>query len=47
MLTTAIALETRKGNIGLAIGLGIILIIIAILINATVYFLTNLEEAKE
>ncbi len=47
VLTTAIALETRKGNIGLAIGLGIILIIIAILINATVYFLTNLEEAKE
>ncbi|MGI9379489.1 MAG: ABC transporter permease [Methyloligellaceae bacterium] len=47
VLTTAIALETRKGNIGLAIGLGIILILIAILINATVYFLTNLEEAKE
>ena len=47
VLTTAIALETRKGNIGLAIGLGIILVTIAILINATVYFLTNLEEEEK
>jgi tungstate transport system permease protein len=33
-MTTAIALETSKGNLPLAVGLGIVLIFIIILINA-------------
>jgi tungstate transport system permease protein len=33
-MTTAIALETSKGDLPLAIGLGIVLITIVILINA-------------
>jgi tungstate transport system permease protein len=32
-MTTAIALETSKGNIALALGLGIILLAVALLIN--------------
>ena len=45
VLTTAIALETRKGNIGLAIGLGIILIAIAIAINAAIHLVGSRREA--
>ncbi len=33
-MTTAIALETSKGDLPLAIGLGLVLIFIIILINA-------------
>ncbi len=33
VLTTAIALETSKGNLGLALGLGIVLVGIAVVIN--------------
>jgi len=36
VLTTAIMLETRQGNFGLAVGLGIVLILLAFLINAGV-----------
>lgn len=37
VMTTAIALETSKGNLALALGLGIILIALSLLINALVY----------
>jgi tungstate transport system permease protein len=37
VMTTAIALETSKGELALALGLGIILITLALLINAAVY----------
>ena len=37
VMTTAIALETSKGNLALALGLGIILIAVSLLINALVY----------
>ena len=33
-MTTAIALETSKGDLPLAIGLGIVLIVIVIIVNA-------------
>lgn len=33
VLTTAIMLETRRGNLGLAIGLGMVLLLLAFLIN--------------
>ncbi len=35
-MTTAIALETSKGDLALALGLGFILLTIAIVINALV-----------
>jgi len=37
VMTTAIALETSKGNLALALALGIILLIIALVINTVVY----------
>lgn len=36
VMTTAIALETSKGNLGLALGLGIVLLVIALGVNASV-----------
>lgn len=38
VMTTTIALETSKGNLELALALGIVLIAIAIFINAVIYF---------
>ncbi len=37
VMTTAIALETAKGDLAIALGLGIILILLSLLINALVY----------
>ena len=37
VMTTTIALETAKGDLALALGLGIILILLSLLINALVY----------
>jgi tungstate transport system permease protein len=36
VMTTAIALETSKGNLSLALGLGVILLFLAVLVNAGV-----------
>ena len=44
VLTTAIALEVGKGNFPLALGLGIILIPIAILINLAIHTLSRTER---
>ncbi len=44
VLTTAIALETSKGNFALALGLGFILIALAILINLTIHWLSKTER---
>ncbi|MCP4315644.1 MAG: ABC transporter permease subunit [Hyphomicrobiales bacterium] len=44
VMTTAIALETSKGNLALALGLGIILVILAILVNALVFLLRAAAE---
>ncbi|HED23619.1 MAG TPA: tungstate transporter permease, partial [Firmicutes bacterium] len=41
VMTTAIVLESRKGNFELAIGLGIILLIISFFINTILY---NLQK---
>jgi tungstate transport system permease protein len=43
VMTTAIALETAKGNLTLALGLGIVLITIALLINAIVHLIKNMS----
>ena len=40
VMTTAIALEASKGQLYLALGLGIILILLSIIINASVYSLS-------
>lgn len=40
-MTTAIALETSKGNLVLALGLGIILVLLAVLINMAVYLVQD------
>ena len=39
VMTTAIALETSKGNLDLALGLGIILLTTAIVLNGFILFL--------
>ena len=36
VMTTTIALETSKGNLSLALGLGIVLVILALIVNAAV-----------
>ena len=44
VLTTAIALETSKGNFALALGLGFILIALAILVNLVMHWLSRTEQ---
>lgn len=44
VLTTAIALETGKGAFSLAIGLGVILIGLAIAVNLAIHWLTRTEQ---
>ena len=43
-MTTTIALETSKGNLALAIGLGVILVSIVLLINATAWGVRRAAE---
>jgi len=40
VMTTAIALETSRGDLGLALGLGFLLVLLSVVVNATV-FLVN------
>ncbi len=42
-MTTAIALETSKGNIDLAIALGIFLLLISLIVNTTINYIANYE----
>lgn len=44
VLTTAIALETSKGNFALALGLGFILIGLAIVVNLAMHWLSKTER---
>ncbi|MGB7242617.1 MAG: ABC transporter permease [Sulfitobacter sp.] len=44
VLTTAIALETGKGDFALALGLGFVLIAIALLVNLAIHWLTGTER---
>ena len=43
VLTTAIALETGKGNFALALGLGFVLIALALVINGLIHTLSRTE----
>jgi len=44
VMTTAIALETSKGNLEIAVALGFILIFISIFINLLVFILTEFAK---
>lgn len=44
VMTTAIALETSKGELALALGLGIVLICLSLVINGAVYGLRSVAE---
>jgi tungstate transport system permease protein len=46
VLTTAISLETGKGNFAFAMGLGIILIALAVLVNLLIHTLSRTERAS-
>jgi tungstate transport system permease protein len=47
VLTTAIALETGKGDFALALGLGFVLIAMAIVINMAIHSLSKTERAGQ
>ena len=47
VLTTAIALETGKGNFALALGLGFVLIALALLVNWLIHTLSRTERAGD
>ena len=44
VMTTTIALETSKGNLELAVGLGIVLILISIFLNLTVFLIKKMTK---
>jgi len=44
VLTTAIALETGKGDFALALGLGFVLIALALLVNFAIHMLSRTER---
>ena len=46
VLTTAIALETGKGDFGLALALGFILIALAIIVNLAIHSVSKTERAS-
>ena len=45
-LTTAIALETSKGDLSLSLSLGIVLLCIVLIVNVIAHFLKNIAEKK-
>ncbi len=46
VLTTSIALETGKGNFAFAMGLGIVLIVLAVVVNLLIHALSKTERAS-
>lgn len=46
VLTTSIALETGKGNFAFAMGLGIVLIVLAVVVNLLIHSLSKTEQAS-
>ncbi|MEB8389217.1 ABC transporter permease [Rhodobacteraceae bacterium KMM 6894] len=47
VMTTAIALETGKGNFALALGLGFVLIALAVLVNLAIHWLSRTESGRQ
>jgi tungstate transport system permease protein len=46
VMTTAIALETSKGDLPLALGLGIILLVLVLALNATAYWIKEAAQRR-
>jgi len=46
VMTTAIALETSKGDLPLALGLGIILLALVLALNATAYWIKEAAQRR-
>src|SRR5919109_184888 len=46
VMTTAIALETSKGDLPLALGLGVVLISVVILVNATAFLVKEAAQRR-
>jgi tungstate transport system permease protein len=46
VMTTAISLETLKGNLSIALGLGIILIVLSLGINSAVYIIKDVSQRR-
>ena len=46
VMTTAIALETSKGNLTLALALGLILIALSVGVNGLAFLLRDLTETR-
>ena len=47
VMTTAIALETSRGNLALAVALGMILLLLALMVNVGVYLVARFSGEKE
>ncbi len=47
VMTTAIAMETQQGNLELALALGIILVLIALIVNSIIHLLTSKQKYKK
>lgn len=47
VMTTAIALETAKGELALALGLGIVLLGISLAVNGAAYVINEIAQARE
>lgn len=47
VLTTAITLETSRGHFALALGLGLVLIGLSLLVNILVHFVARIREVEE
>jgi len=46
VMTTAIALETSKGDLPLALGLGVILLTLVLILNATAYWVKEAAQRR-
>ena len=46
VMTTAIALETSKGDLPLALGLGIVLITVVLVVNAAAYLIKESAQRR-
>jgi tungstate transport system permease protein len=46
VMTTAIALEVSKGDLSLALGLGIVLIVISLCVNGATYILNDIARRR-
>ena len=47
VMTTAIALETSKGDLPLALALGVLLLVVVLLLNVLISLIRRWREARE